>query len=233
MAVPRRPRPVRPLRGAILFDLDGTLIRGDLARWYLLDALPRHPIRLVLAILAAPVLLPLFFSSRLRRYATGSFFWILTAGRRPRQVLRSFHAFAARFVAEGAAGKLRAPAVTRLRTHASGQTPVALVTGCASPLAYAFVKALGVPQVRVVGSVVGWRAGGLWVRLHCYGPRKITCAEGAGVPPPWTSCYTDSAKDLPLLAQSRHRVLVCPSPRTRALVVAALGEPVDIETWES
>ena len=218
--------------GAILFDLDGTLIRGDLARWYLLDALPRHPLRLLVALAAAPFLLPLFRSSRLRRYATASFFWILTVGRHPRAVLRSFRAFATRFVDGGRGERLRPPAVAQLRAHASGDVPVALVTGCASPLAHAFVRALGVPQVRIVGSVVGWRAGGLWVRLHCYGERKVTCAVGAGVPPPWTSCYTDSAKDLPLLRESRHRVLVCPSAATRERVIAALGGDVQIETWE-
>jgi FMN phosphatase YigB (HAD superfamily) len=42
-----RSRPLRRQTGAILFDLDDTLIRGDLARWFLLDALKRHPLRLL------------------------------------------------------------------------------------------------------------------------------------------------------------------------------------------
>ncbi|HTV01510.1 MAG TPA: haloacid dehalogenase-like hydrolase [Luteitalea sp.] len=225
----RRARPTRPLPGAILYDLDGTLIRGDLARWFLLDSLKRHPIRAFAALLAAPFVLPLFKSSRLRRYATTTFFWIATVGRRPREVLREFRHFARRFVAGG--GKLRAPAIAQLRRHASGTQPVAIVTGCASPLAHAFVLALGLPGVRVVGSVAGWKAGGFVVHLHCYGAKKVPCAVGAGVPPPWAACYTDSAKDLPLLERASTRVLVCPSPETLDTVRAALGDTVRVETW--
>jgi hypothetical protein len=79
--------------------------------------------------MAAPFLLPLVTSSRLRRYATASFSWILTVGRRPREVLRSFRIFATRFVDPGRGPKLCAPAVERLRLHASGLVPVAIVTG--------------------------------------------------------------------------------------------------------
>jgi phosphoserine phosphatase len=83
----------------------------------------------------------------------------------------------------------------------------------------------------VVGPVVQWRAGGLLVQLHCYGERKIACAEGAGVPP-WTTCYTGSARDLPMLALARPRVLVCPSDATRREVLAALGDSIEVETWD-
>lgn len=220
------------MHGAVLFDLDNTLIRGDLARWYLLHALKRRPIRLLLATLVAPVVLPGFLSSHLRRYSTSTFFWIATVGRRPHEVFRSFRLFAREFVADGRGPKLRQPAVTQLRAHATGNLPVAVVTGCASPLAHAFVLALGLPHVRIVGSVAGWRAGGLIIRMHCYAERKVACAIGAGVPPPWTTCYTDSAKDLPLLERSRTRVLVCPSTATRRRVEQALAGDVQIETWD-
>jgi phosphatidylglycerophosphatase C len=225
----RRRRPTRALPGAILYDLDGTLIRGDLARWYLVDAFRRQPVRGAAAAVVAPFVLPFFLSSRLRRHATTTFYWLATAGRRPRDVLRGFRRFARRFVHDG--GKLRQPAISQLRVHAAGPRPVAIVTGCASPLAHAFVLALGLPGVRVVGSPAGWRFGGFVVRLHCYGPRKVPCAVGAGVPPPWTACYTDSAKDLPLLEQSGTRVLVCPSKETLTRVQEALGNGVQVETW--
>ena len=227
----RRARPTRPLRGAVLFDLDGTLIRGDLARWYLLDAFRQRPLRLLVAALVAPFVLPGFLSQRLRRLSTATFLWIATSGRSPREVMRSFRTFAHAFVAGGRGPKLRAPAVAQLRAHASGPVPVALVTGCVSPLAHAFVLALGLPRVRIVGSVAGWRAGGMVVLFHCHAERKVACAVGAGVPPPWSSCYTDSAKDLPLLEQSRTRVLVCPSPATRRRVEEALAGDVQVETW--
>jgi phosphatidylglycerophosphatase C len=227
----QRPRPTRQLDGAVLFDLDGTLIRGELARWFLIDALRRRPIRLLAAALVAPIVLPGFLSPHLRRYSTTTFLWIATAGRRPREVLRSFRVFARAFVDGGHGRKLRAPALAQLRNEVAGHVPVAIVTGCVSPLAHAFILALGLPGVRVVGSVARWRAGGMTMQLHCYGERKVPCAVNAGVPPPWTACYTDSAKDVPLLQQSRTRVLVCPSPSTRQRVEQALGEPVRVETW--
>ncbi|BCS33129.1 phosphoserine phosphatase [Luteitalea sp. TBR-22] len=229
---PRAGQP-QPVHGAILFDLDGTLIRGDLARWYLLDAMRRRPVRMLPALLVAPLVLPLFLSPRWRRHATTTFFWIATVGRRPREVFREFRRFARSFVAPRPPSrtKLRGPAIERLRAESERGVPVAVVTGCAAPLAHAFVLALGLPRVRVVGSVARWRVGGLVIAVHCYGERKVPLAEAAGVPPPWRACYTDSARDVPLLRASAVRVLVCPSAQTRRAVEAALGGPVRVETW--
>lgn len=100
---------------------------------------------------------------------------------------------------------------------------VVIVTGSGCDLATAFCAALGLDDVRVVGSTLRASAGGWVVDDHCVGARKVAMLTAAGVTPPWAVVYTDSASDLPLLRLAERRCVVNARPAALRAVQSALG----------
>jgi len=107
------------------------------------------------------------------------------------------------------------------------------VTGSSSDLAAAFCEALGLDDVRVVGSTLRSSAGGLVVDDHCFGGHKVKMLTAAGVAPPWAVVYTDSASDLPLLRLAECRRVVNARPAALRAVQRALGPGnFEIVRWQ-
>ena len=111
-----------------------------------------------------------------------------------------------------------------LMTHQRSGDRVVIVTGSGCDLATAFCTALGLEDVRVVGSTLRSSAGGWVVDEHCVGARKVAMLTAVGVTPPWAVVYTDSASDLPLLRLAERRCIVNASSRTLRTVRRALGD---------
>ncbi len=217
-------RPPRAGRPVAVFDLDGTLLRGDTTAEFIRGLILRSPPRAAAALLAAPVLGPFFFAPFARRHAITVLLWIATAGVPPGRIQALAEEFAVRHAAEGN----RIPVVLdRLHAHLAAGDRVVIATGCADWLATASCRALGLDTVEVVaarlqrGRNFVWpsRDCGMWNALptstgaFSFGLEKLRRLAAAGITFPVAYAYTDSATDLPLLLAATERHVVEPAPR--------------------
>jgi phosphatidylglycerophosphatase C len=217
-AAPAAGRPVA------VFDLDGTLLRGDTTVEFIRGLILRSRARTAAALLTAPLLGPLFFMPFVRRYAITVLLWIATAGLPPGQVEAMVEQFAAEHAAEG--NQIRG-VLDRLHAHLAAGDRVVIATGCADWLATATCRALGLDTVEVVAArlrqgrifVRPSRECGMWNALPTstgvmsFGLEKLRRLAAAGISFPVAYAYTDSVTDLPLLLAATERYVVEPSRR--------------------
>ena|ERR1700729_1895292 len=215
------PAPERPVA---VFDLDGTLLRGDGSARLVRRLILRDWYRAAPAIAFAPVLAAMFFLPVARRYALTAVLWLATVGLAPDR----FQALIDEFAAGHAAQANQIPVVLdRLRAHLGAGDRVVIATGCVEPLATAVCRALGLDPVEVLaarlrqGRNFAWpsRACRMWSALPAatgpgsFGIEKVRRLSAAGITLPVAYAYTDSPADLPLLLAATHRFVVDPAPR--------------------
>ena len=84
----------------------------------------------------------------------------------------------------------------------------------------------------MVGSTRRARMRGWVAAEHCVGARKVQMLRDAGVVPPWSVVYTDSASDLPLLQLAQRRCVVNATPTALRTLKRALGhDTLEIFNW--
>jgi phosphatidylglycerophosphatase C len=207
-----------------VFDLDGTLLRGDTTVEFIRGLILRSPARTAVALLIVPLLGPFFFMPFARRYAITALLWIATAGLPPGRIEALVEQFAAGHAAEG--NRIRV-VLDRLHAHLAAGDRVIIATGCADWLATAACRALGLDAVEVVAArlqqgrtfVRPSPGCGMWNALptstgaFSFGLEKLRRLAAAGITFPVAYAYTDSATDLPLLLAATERHVVEPSPR--------------------
>lgn len=201
----------------VVFDFDGTLVRGDCVAAWLRVQLRSHPLRQLAAGLSFPFLAPGFAWWRSAWLPASFYTWLATVGRTQEALLESRE----EFVRQCAARRhelLIAPAVLRLHAHLAAGDPVVIVTGAEAGLARDLWRALGQPEVTVIGSTVTPAFGGWVGQEHTIGPRKLVALARAGIRPPYAAVYSDSFWDLPMLCETARPVLVRPDPRSLAKV---------------
>ena len=201
----------------VLFDFDGTLVRGDCAAAWLRDLLRSHPLRRLAAGLSFPFLAPGFAWWRSAWVPASFYTWLATVGCTQEALGEAREDFL-RQCALRRDELLIAPAVDRLHAHLAAGDPVVIVTGAEASLARDLWQALGQPDVPVVGSSVRQAFGGWIGQEHTIGPRKIAALAREGIRSPFAAVYSDSARDLPLLCETARPVLVRPDPRSLARV---------------
>ena len=201
----------------VLFDFDGTLVRGDCAAALLRGRLNSHPLRRLAAGLSFPFLAPGFAWWRSAWLPASFYTWLATVGSTQETLAESREDFL-RDCAARRDELLIAPAVRRLRAHLQAGDPVVIVTGAEKSLARDLWAALGQPEVPVVGSTVKPAFGGYIGVEHTIGPRKIAALAREGIHPPYAAVYSDSAWDLPILCETARPVLVLPDARSLARV---------------
>lgn len=203
------PRPA----AAVLFDFDGTLVRGDCAAAWLRGQLGSHPLRRLAAGLSFPFLAPGFAWWRSAWLPASFYTWLATVGRTPEAISEAREDF----LLDCAARRddlLIAPAVARLHAHLAAGDHVVIVTGAEAGLARDLWRALGQPEVPVVGSRVKPAFGGYIGVEHTIGPRKLVALARHDIRPPFAAVYSDSAWDLPILCETARPVLVRPDARS-------------------
>jgi phosphatidylglycerophosphatase C len=212
------PRPVA------VFDLDGTLLRGDTTVEFIRGLILSSPARTITALLIVPLLSPFFFMPFTRRNAIAVLLWIATVGLAPSRLQALVEEFAAQHAAEG---NRITVVLDRLRAHLAAGDRVIIATGCADWLATAACRALGLDTVEVVAArlrqgrtfVRPARECGMWNALPTsagvmsFGLEKLRRLAAAGITFPVAYAYTDSATDLPLLLAATKRHVVEPAPR--------------------
>ena len=120
-----------------------------------------------------------------------------------------------------------------LKKHQRHGDQVVLVTGSRCDLASALCNALGLEGVKVVGSTRRLRMRSWVADVHCVGAHKVRMLKEAGVVPPWSVVYTDSASDLPLLHLAERRCVVNATPAALKTLNRALGaETLEVVRWK-
>jgi len=224
-------------RPVAVFDLDGTLLRGDTTVEFIKGLILRSPARTAAALLIVPVLGPFFFMPFTRRNAITVLLWIATAGLPPHRIEALLQRFAAAHAAED--NQIRV-VLDRLHAHLAAGDRVVIATGCADWLATAACRALGLDTVEVVAArlhqgrtfVRPSRDCGMWNALPTstgvmsFGLEKLRRLAAAGITFPVAYAYTDSATDLPLLLAATRRHVVEPAPRHLRRIRAKAGPKV-------
>ena len=200
------------MRELVLFDFDGTLVRGDCVAGFLRQQLKRRPWRHIAALHFLP-LLPLLGHWRSAWLTASAFSWLLTVGRDDASLQAERAAYVARLGAEPERW-LIAPAVQRLREHLERGDEVVIVTGAEQGMAELLWSALApdLAQLPIVGSSMRRLLGGYVAQRHNVGQRKLRSLQERGWSPPFAAAYSDSSSDLAMLAEARRVVLVAPNP---------------------
>ncbi len=193
-----------PAAAAVIYDLDGTLIRGDSGIRLVRTLLARDWWRRALALLIAPVALPLILCVSTRHLGVRPFLWIATVG----MDQGALDAFIAAFMRDY---RIRwiAPVLASLRADLAAGRRVVVATGAFQDLAVRIIASLElVPAPQVVGASIRPWAGGFIGHHGANGVRKLWRLADADVVPPFAEVWTDSEADLPLLqvAAVRHWV---------------------------
>lgn len=215
----------------VVFDFDHTLYDGDsgrhLFRWMALRAWWRR----LLALLVAPVALPMIAFLPTRRRGIGAFVWVGTIGFHRR---RDLDALIDRYVA-GHGERLRArllpTALAVLHGHRVAGDRVVVATGAPPELARAILAFVAHEDVPVVGTEVGPRLGGVVATRHCHHEMKVRMLREAGYDEPIAIAYSDSSADLPLLQAASQPVVVNPKAGRVDLFRRVLPPGTPILNW--
>lgn len=209
----------------VVFDLDGTLVRGDSFSRFVTELVLMRPVR---GMVSALVALPLFAVPRWRRRAVDLWLRAATTGLTDARYEELVGAYVGRRYALGSGRTIEA-ALSRLRDHREAGHTVVVVTGSEERLARAICRSLGFADLDVVGSTLVPRRGALALGEHCFGRRKLARLRDRGYSGPIACVYTDSSTDLPLLMAAAERVLVEPGDRSRRRVHAQIGSCTVLE----
>ncbi|MEJ5867442.1 HAD family hydrolase [Pseudokineococcus sp. 5B2Z-1] len=216
-------------RATVVVDLDGTLVAGDAFGALLRHLLSRHRLRLLVAVVAAPLWGPALVLPPTRSAAERGLVWLAGLGLDG----DAFTAEVGRVAAVHAGGgRVAGAGVARVREHLRRGDRVVLATGCAEPLALAVRDVLGLDEVEVVATRLvrhRWRPPPPVV--HARGPGKVAALRAAGVELPVDHAYSDSARDLPLLRGARVPHVVDPTRRDLRRLRRGLGRDVEVLRW--
>ena len=209
-------------RAVVLFDFDGVLVRGDSSAQFLQARLRGSPWRCALALLAAPIALPLVLTHRGLPLGARIFGKIARLGTSDADYIAQVDAFAQR-IARDPAHIIHA-GMTALRQAQASGARVAVVSGSHESLIRCVLDAQGIAGVEIVASR-------LRPRRHCIGARKLEALAQIGIVPPWDVAYTDSIMDLPMLRHARRAVLVNAPSRVFGEVALRLGREPETVQW--
>jgi phosphatidylglycerophosphatase C len=210
----------------VVFDLDKVLLGGDASTLFLHGRLRQAPYRLLLLLLAAPLLVPGALIPQIRPLAARLMTRIAVGGRPEADVDAVASAYGEALSRKPEAAV--ADAIACVRQHQRDGDVVVVATGCEETLARGFLAVIGLGDLDVVGST-----GRLWpLRVaRAIGESKVQLLIDRGYPPPWAAAYSDSASDLPLFSGTPRPVLVNAGEQAVEQVARTLGRRPETRTW--
>lgn len=214
------------MASTVVFDLDKVLLGGDASTLFLHGRLRQSPRRLLLLLLAAPLLVPGALVPQLRPLSARVMTRIAVGGRSGSDVEAVASAFGEALTRKPEAAV--ADAIACVHEHRRNGDRVVVATGCEETLARGFLAAIGLGDLDVVGST-----GALWPPRvqRAMGEAKVTMLSERGYEPPWSAAYSDSPSDLPLFAGTPRPVLVNADEKAARQVERTLGRPPETRTW--
>jgi len=216
----------------VVFDFDGTLYRGDCGTQWVIWLLHQQPWRWLLALLLVPVFGPLYVRMRWRRVSISAFLWVASVGRSDAGDAQR-HAPFVRDQAAPLRARLLVDALACLHRHRAAGDRVVIATGAPTALVAQILALLAHEPLPVVGTLLGWRAGGLIAVRHCHGVEKLRMLREAGFDAPVAMAYSDSLADLPLLLSAQQPVVVNARPAAQAALARALGARMHAVRWRN
>jgi phosphatidylglycerophosphatase C len=215
------------MASTVVFDLDKVLIGGDASTLFLHGRLRQAPRRLLLLLLAAPLLVPGTLLPQIRPLAARVMTRIAVGGRAGADVDAVASAYGEALSRKPEAAV--ADAIACVRDHQRRGDVVVVATACEETLARGFLAAVGLGDLDVVGST-----GTLWPPrvARAMGEGKVAMLIERGYSPPWSAAYSDSPSDLPLFAGTPRPVLVNADERAAERVARSLGRRPETRTWK-
>ena len=215
-----------------LFDLDFTLISSDCTAHWLKYMLTRSRWRKLLVVSLLP-LIKLCSALNVNLAIRNSIYlWAATAGLSRQQQLqlrrnaiyhltqcKNVHAYPL--------------AIERLNWHLQQGHQVIIVTGALRWLARDLCRHLGIEFHHLLGSSDRAWFGGRVSHVFCYQENKVELLKSQGIlaTQQYRYGYSDSAADIPLLAQCDEAFIVNPKPNCLSAFREALGEAPTVLTW--
>ena len=214
------------MASTVVFDLDKVLLGGDASTLFLHGRLRLAPRRLLLLLLAAPLLVPGSLIPQTRPLAARLMARLAVGGRSGSDVEAVAAAYGEALSRKPEAAV--ADALACVREHRGRGDVVVVATGCEETLARGFLTAVGLGDLDVVGST-----GQVWPPrvARAMGESKVEMLVARGYPPPWTAAYSDSPSDLPLFAGTPRPVLVNADEQAVRRVERTLGRRPETRTW--
>ena len=215
-------------RRLVVFDFDHTLYDGDSGAHLVSWLIKRSAWRKLLALLAAPLLLPMVAWLPSRRHGISGFLWIGTVGAE-RDIDRLIDAYVQ---ADAAAirARLLPKALAVLHRHRGDGDRVLIATGAPPELARAILDFVAHEDLPVIGSLGRRFLGGYITAEHCHAANKMRMIWDHGYDR-IAIAYSDSVADLPLLQAAEKPVVVNPKPGRVALFRRVLPPGTPILNW--
>lgn len=215
----------------VVFDFDNTLYRGDSGGDLLQWLLRRSAWRVLVALIASTVLLPMLAFLPTRRSGISGYLWIGTLGLSD---YRDLNALIKRYVVartDYLSDALLPIALGVLDKHLQAGDRVVIATGAPPELAHAILAFVARQDVPVVGSHEAPWFGGLITVDHCHNENKLRCLARDGYGGPIAIAYSDSKEDLPLLTKAQQPVVVNPKASSISLLRRALPPGTQFLNW--
>ena len=212
-----------------VFDLDGTLTRGDTFRLFAAWYLARRPWRLARC-WQLPLAATLYEAGlRDNGWLKARTLAALLGGAHEKTVAASAETFVGRMIERG----MRPGALAALDAHRTAGDRTLLLSANLDFLVRPFAARLGIAESlsTIAERDMQGRYTGRLVGANCYGEEKRRRLEawlGDARQGSRVVVYADHHSDLPLMRWADKGVLVNPSPDTRR---AARGMPVEVVAW--
>ena len=210
--------------GIVVYDMDGTLFRGDCGGAFIKQRIKASFGRLALSVLVAPVAYPMLYIPSLRRLGVSIYLWIASVGMTESAYSRILDEFIAQY-------RIRPiePVLSECRKDIAEGRQVVIATGAGREMASAFIRHLGIDrQVGLVTSQSARFLGGMISAVQCNGEVKLSELIRHGYQPPYLKAYSDTASDLPILQSADAAFLVNYRDKDQVYLSRRLGEKLTL-----
>ncbi len=214
----------------VVFDFDHTLYDGDSGSHLFAWLIKRNPLRLLVALLATPILGPLVAFLPTRRRGISGYVWIATFGLHR---AREFNKVIDRYVLTHEADirrRLLPVALEVFARHRAQGDRVVVATGAPPELARAILAFVAHQDVPVIGTEVGPCLGAVIATRHCHNEEKMRMLRERGYGE-IAIAYSDSSADLPLLLAAKAPVVVNPKASRVAHFRQVLPPGTPVLNW--
>jgi phosphatidylglycerophosphatase C len=196
---------------AVVYDMDGTLIRGDCGERFIRERIKTSFWRTLLVIPIAPVAFTLLHIPSIRKFGVSAFHWVATVGMNETSYAQALNEFIQNY-------SLRPlhKVLAQCREDIASGREVVIATGASEQMAKGLLQRLQLANdVSLVASQTKWFLGGLISSVQCNGEIKLKQLINLGYVPPYLRVYSDSTLDLPILLSTPQPILVNASLRDR------------------
>jgi phosphatidylglycerophosphatase C len=216
-----------------VFDFDETIISQDSLIGYIGFLLDRNPLRRYAAGIVSIIRRIFEHSIAYRKALNSIILWLATVGLDSKKLDNLTREFIDSFLDKPGGAYTYPQAVERLKWHASQQHQIVILSASIDRYIKLFLSRI-MPDIDclIIGSTEKWMLGGTVLSDYCSGSMKIPLAYQAGLPQEqWGYAYTDSARDLPMLAHAGKRFLINPSQKSIDIIRKNLGQTFEVIHW--